>query len=147
MTSVLVLNGPNLNLLGIRQPDVYGSVALGDIERACKERAQELGLEVSFAQSNHEGRLIDWIHDARTAHDGIVFNPGAYSHTSVALMDAINAVKLPVVEVHLSNIYRREKFRTQSYISLAAHGVISGLGLHGYLLALDAIDRLITEES
>jgi len=142
-TTVLVLNGPNLNMLGLREPAIYGRTTLADVEAACAEHAAALGLEVDFRQSNSEGELVTWIQEARTAHDGIVINAGGYSHTSVAILDALNAADLPVVEVHLSNIYRRDAFRHHSYVSMAAHGIIAGLGAHGYVLALDAIARLI----
>jgi 3-dehydroquinate dehydratase-2 len=141
--TVLVLNGPNLNMLGVREPGLYGRATLGDVEVACTDRAAELGLEIDFRQSNAEGEMVTWIQEARTAHDGIVINAGAYSHTSVALLDALTLADLPIVEVHLTNIYRREAFRHHSHISAAAHGIIAGLGVHGYLLALDAIARLI----
>jgi 3-dehydroquinate dehydratase-2 len=141
--TILVLNGPNLNLLGLREPEIYGRETLSDIEDACLERAAELGLALDFRQSNHEGQLVDWIHEARQIADGIILNAGAYSHTSIALLDALNAAELPVVEVHLSNIYRREPFRHHSYISRAASGVICGFGGQGYELALMAMARLL----
>jgi 3-dehydroquinate dehydratase-2 len=144
--SILVLNGPNLNLLGLREPDIYGHETLSDIEEACLERAVELGLSLDFRQSNHEGQLVDWIQEARQTADGIILNAGAYSHTSIALLDALNAAELPVVEVHLSNIFRREAFRHHSYISQAARGVICGLGGQGYELALTAMARLVRSE-
>ena len=138
---VLVLNGPNLNMLGRRQPDIYGRVTLADIEKACRAEAARLGLTVEFAQSNHEGVLVDHIQAARDNNSGIVINVGAYTHTSVALLDALAAADLPAVEVHISNIYRRESFRHHSFISSAAIGVIAGLGVQGYLLALQALAR------
>ncbi len=141
--SVLILNGPNLNLLGTREPHIYGTETLDDIEAACRELAAGLDLEIDFRQSNHEGELIDWIHEARGEHDAIIVNGGAYTHTSIAIMDALSAVALPVVEVHLSNIFRREPFRHHSYVSMAATGVICGFGSQGYLLALQAAARLI----
>jgi len=145
MASVLVLNGPNLNLLGTRQPEVYGSTTLADVEAACAARAAELGLSVEFAQSNHEGVMIDAIHAAKSVHDGLVINAGAYTHTSIALMDAVASVELPMVEVHLSNIHAREPFRHVSYLSKVAIGQICGFGAQGYLMALDALhDRLST---
>lgn len=140
---ILILNGPNLNLLGTRQPEVYGAASLGDIEAACRKRAKSLGLAVDFQQSNREGELVDWIQGARGAAAGIVINPAAYSHTSVAILDALLAVELPVVEVHLSNIHRREPFRHHSFVSQAAQGVICGFGPRGYVMALDAIGELI----
>ena len=141
--TVLILNGPNLNLLGTRQPEIYGRETLADIEAACRRHAHALGLSVDFRQSNHEGQLVDWIQEARTRCGGVVVNAGAYTHTSVAILDALLACGLPVVEVHLSNIHQREPFRQQSYVSKAARGMICGFGGHGYLLALDAIARLI----
>jgi 3-dehydroquinate dehydratase-2 len=141
---VLVLNGPNLNQLGVRQPEIYGRATLGDIEAACRERSGELGFDLEFRQSNSESELIGWIQEARTAVDGIVINGGAYSHTSVALLDALVGSQLPVIEVHLSNIYAREEFRHHSYISRAARGVICGLGPQGYLFALEAMADLVS---
>jgi 3-dehydroquinate dehydratase-2 len=141
MTSVLILNGPNLNLLGTRQPEVYGATTLADIEAMCRDKAKALGMEVSFAQSNHEGALIDHIHQAKGVHDGIILNAGAYTHTSVAIMDAIASVEVPTIEVHLSNIHAREAFRHTSYISKVAAGMICGFGAHGYLMALDALQQ------
>ena len=142
--SVLIINGPNLNLLGVREPGIYGHETLGDIESACAERAEELGLAVDFRQSNLEGEIVTWVQDARTDHNGIIINAGGYTHTSIALLDALLAVELPVVEVHLSNLFRREPFRHHSYVSQAATGVICGLGSVGYLLALQAMATLIT---
>ena len=136
---VLVLNGPNLNMLGKRQPKIYGRETLADVEKACRAEAERLGLAVEFAQSNHEGMLVDLIQAAREKNSAIVINAGAYTHTSVALLDALNAAELPAVEVHISNIYRRESFRHHSYISPAAVGVIAGLGIQGYVLALQAL--------
>lgn len=145
MASVLILNGPNLNLLGTRQPEVYGKTTLADVEALCAAEAARLGLEVQFAQSNHEGALIELIHEARSRHAGIVLNAGAYTHTSIALMDAIASVELPVVEVHLSNIHARESFRHRSYIAPVAIGQICGFGAHGYVLALQALQhRLVS---
>ena len=140
---VLVLNGPNLNMLGKRQPQIYGRETLADVEKACRIEALRLGLTVEFAQSNHEGMLVDLIQAAREKNSAIVINAGAYTHTSVALLDALNAAELPAVEVHISNIYKRESFRHRSYISPAAVGVIAGLGIQGYLLALQALARLL----
>ena len=141
---VLILNGPNLNLLGFREPEVYGHDTLADVEALCRSHAAGLGLAVDCRQSNHEGQLIDWVHEARTAFSGIVINPGAYSHTSIALLDALKAVQKPVVEVHLSNIHQRESFRHHSYVSQAAKGVICGLGIQGYVAALDAVGRWLS---
>jgi 3-dehydroquinate dehydratase-2 len=144
MKSVLILNGPNLNLLGTRKPEVYGTTTLAEVEEMCRREADELGLEVMFRQSNHEGQLIDWIHAAGPEVQagrsiGAVFNPGAFTHTSVALHDAIEAVRLPVIELHISNVHGREEFRHQSWISPVARGIIIGLGVHGYPLALRAL--------
>ena len=144
---VWVLNGPNLNLLGTREPSVYGRQNLADIEAACRKRAEALGLDVDFRQSNSEGALIDWVQAARGVAAGIVINAAGYTHTSIALMDALSAAELPVIEVHLSNIHRREEFRHHSYISPVARGVIVGLGGHGYELALDALARLLAGEN
>ncbi len=136
---MLVLNGPNLNMLGKRQPQIYGRETLADVEKACRTEAARLGISVEFAQSNHEGVLVDLIQAAREKNGGIVINAGAYTHTSIAILDALNAAELPVVEVHISNIYKRESFRHHSYISPAAVGVIAGLGIQGYVLALQAL--------
>jgi 3-dehydroquinate dehydratase-2 len=141
--SVLILNGPNLNMLGTREPQIYGTETLDDVEAACQETAAGLGLAIDFRQSNHEGELVTWIQEARGEHDAILINAGAYSHTSVAILDALQAVSLPVFEVHLSNIFRREPFRHHSHVSTVARGVICGLGSHGYTLALQAIARLL----
>ena len=145
--AILVLNGPNLNLLGVREPKTYGSETLADIEEACLERAAALDLALDFRQSNHEGQIVDWIQEAREGADGIIINAGALTHTSVAILDALNAADLPVIEVHLSNIFRRERFRHHSYVSFAARGVICGLGPHGYELALEALAGIIELES
>ena len=140
---VLLINGPNLNALGTRQPEIYGRTTLADIEQSVSQRAQRHGLEIVFRQSNHEGVLIDWIQEARTKGCAIIFNPAGYSHTSVAIMDALRAVEIPIVEVHISNPYRRETFRRHSFVSEAATGVICGLGATGYLLAIDAVASLL----
>jgi 3-dehydroquinate dehydratase-2 len=137
--NVLVLNGPNLNMLGTREPGVYGAQTLADIERLCLAEAKALGLNCDFRQSNHEGELVTWIQEAVATADAIVINPAAYSHTSVAIHDALRAVGLPTIEVHLSNIHQREPFRHHSYVSSVAMGVICGLGPAGYKLALHAL--------
>jgi 3-dehydroquinate dehydratase-2 len=140
---VFVLNGPNLNLLGKREPGLYGKGTLADIEMACAQSAAALGLKVDFRQTNIEGVLVDWIQEAGEKAKGIVINPGAYTHTSVALHDAIRGTGLPVIEVHLSNIFAREPFRHHSYVSPVAKGVICGLGPQGYTLALEALGALL----
>ncbi len=136
---ILVLNGPNLNLLGSREPDIYGSETLSDIEAACRERAEALGLGVEFRQSNSEGDLVTWIQQAGGSASALIVNAGAYSHTSIAIPDALKASGLPVVEVHLSNIFARERFRRHSHISRVALGVICGFGGTGYILAIEAL--------
>ena len=144
---VLILNGPNLNLLGTREPEVYGAATLEEIEAECRAHAATRGLAVECRQSNSEGELVDWIQGARGAFAAVILNPGAYTHTSIAILDALLAVDLPVVEVHLSNIHRREDFRAHSYVSKAALGIIAGFGKSGYVMALDALaERLIDVE-
>ncbi len=133
---IYILNGPNLNLVGQRQPEIYGDETLDDVSARCAALAEELGLTVRFAQSNHEGQLVDWVQEARTDAAGIIINPAAYSHTSVAILDALNAFDGPVIEVHISNIHKREAFRHHSHVSARADGVIAGCGTDGYLLAL-----------
>ncbi len=142
---VYVLNGPNLNLLGQRQPEIYGHETLADVEAACRRLAQELRLELLFHQSNREYELIDWIHEARERAAGLAINPGAFTHTSIAILDALNACDFPILEVHLSNIHKRESFRHRSYVSQRADGVIAGCGPQGYELALLRLARLIPE--
>ncbi len=144
---ILILNGPNLNLLGTREPAIYGRETLADIKEMCADRGKALDLEIDFRQSNAEGELVAWIQEARGRAAGIVVNAGGLAHTSVAILDALLAAELPVVEVHLSNIFRREKFRHRSYVAQAARGVICGLGAHGYILALEAMARLVRERS
>lgn len=139
MTSLLILNGPNLNLLGTRQPEVYGDTTLEQIEAMCIDKGRVAGCNISCFQSNHEGELIEAIHSARNTHDGIILNAGAYTHTSVALMDAISSVGVPVIELHLSNIHAREEFRHKSYIAPVAIGQICGFGPKGYTLAIEAM--------
>ena len=137
--TLFVLNGPNLNLLGTREPEIYGATTLAEIEAMVRARASALGFEIVFRQSNHEGVLVDWIQEARGAAAGLIVNAGAYTHTSVALRDALSALDIPIVEVHLSNLFRREEFRHHSHISPVAMGLICGFGAHGYRLALDAL--------
>lgn len=141
--TVLMLNGPNLNLLGLRQPEIYGAETLADVEAASHAAAGAAGLALTCRQSNHEGVLVDWIQEARGNAAGIVINPGAYSHTSVAILDALNAFEGPVIEVHISNIHRREAFRHHSWVSQRADGVIAGCGTEGYLLALRRMATLL----
>ncbi|MBB4302640.1 3-dehydroquinate dehydratase-2 [Rhodobium orientis] len=141
--SIYILNGPNLNRLGTREPEIYGSTTLADIEAECARRGDALGMEIDFRQSNHEGMLVDWIHEAGDAAKGLIINPGAYSHTSIALHDAIQSVTLPVIEVHISNIFARESFRHHSYVSPVARGVICGMGTLGYGLALEALAGMV----
>jgi len=147
MASVLILNGPNLNLLGTRKPEVYGTTTLADVEKLCADAAAKLGIDVDFKQSNHEGQLIDWIHETGTAVKagesiGAVFNPGAFTHTSVALHDAIEGASLPLIECHISNVHKREEFRHHSFISPVALGIIVGFGVHGYVLAIQGLHQL-----
>jgi 3-dehydroquinate dehydratase II len=143
MKPIYVLNGPNLNMLGTRQPEIYGAETLADVHARLERRAAPLGLTVDFRQSNHEGVLVDWIQEAREKAAGLIGNFGAYTHTSVALLDALLLLDIPVIEVHLSNLYKREPFRHHSYIARAATGMICGLGPKGYELALEALaDRL-----
>lgn len=139
MPGFLILNGPNLNLLGTRQPEVYGRTTLADVEAMCRAHGEEIGVEVEFAQSNHEGALVDAIHGTRGRLDGLILNAGAYTHTSIALMDAISSAEIPAIELHLSNVHAREAFRHTSYIARVSVGVICGFGARGYTLAMDAM--------
>jgi 3-dehydroquinate dehydratase-2 len=139
---VYILNGPNLNLLGKRQPHIYGHETLADVERDCRALAAELDLELRFHQSNREYEIIDWIHEAREGAVGIIINPAAFTHTSVAILDALNAFDAPVIEIHISNVHKREEFRHHSYVSSRADGVIAGFGTQGYRLALRRIAAL-----
>jgi 3-dehydroquinate dehydratase-2 len=140
---ILILNGPNLNLLGRREPDIYGHATLADIEAMCRAEAARLGRGVEWRQSNHEGELVTWVQEVPGRFAGLILNPGAYSHTSVALLDALRTLSEPLIEVHLSNIYQREAFRQHSYVSLAAKGVICGFGPQGYALALRALAAML----
>jgi len=147
MTTVLVLNGPNLNLLGTRKPEVYGHTTLADVQEMCRQEAGKLGLEVEFKQSNHEGQIIDWIHEyGAKVKDGscigAVYNPGAHTHTSAAIRDAIEGASLPVIETHISNVHAREEWRHHSFISPVAAGIIVGFGVNGYLLALQGLHMI-----
>ena len=141
--TLYILNGPNLNLLGKRQPEISGFDTLDDIEAACAEIAEAAGYAVELLQSNSEGQLVDWIHEARERAQGIIINPGAYSHTSIAILDALNTYDGPVIEVHISNIHKREVFRHHSYVSLRADGVIAGCGTEGYQLAVRRLVSLL----
>src|SRR5271167_2171660 len=143
---VYVLNGPNLNLLGKRQPHIYGHETLADVEAECRRTAADLALEIVFHQSNREYEIIDWIHEARERAGGIVINPAAFTHTSVAILDALNAFDAPVIEVHISNVHKREEFRHHSFVSSRADGVIAGFGTQGYALALRRIAYLIDQK-
>jgi 3-dehydroquinate dehydratase-2 len=143
---IMVLNGPNLNLLGVRQPHIYGRDTLSDIESRLRVRARSHELAIDMRQSNHEGELVTWIQEARTTCAGIIINPAAYTHTSVAILDALLACELPVIELHLSNPHQREDFRHRSFVTLAAKGVIAGFGAHGYELALDAMAKLVKDQ-
>src|SRR5688572_21083203 len=142
---VFILNGPNLNLLGTREPTIYGGRSLAEIDADCRKAATRLGFTIDFRQTNHEGQLVDWVQEAGRSAKGIVINPGGFTHTSVALRDAISAAGKPTIEVHLSNIFARERFRRHSYVSPVASGVICGLGPAGYVLALDAIAGLVAK--
>jgi 3-dehydroquinate dehydratase II len=144
---VYVLNGPNLNLLGKRQPHIYGHETLADVEQACRTLGADLNLQIRFLQSNREYEIVDWIHEAREAAGGIVINPAAFTHTSVAILDALNTFDHPVIEVHISNVHKREEFRHKSFVSLRADGVIAGCGTQGYLLALTRVAWLIEEKA
>jgi 3-dehydroquinate dehydratase-2 len=146
-SQIYVLNGPNLNLLGSREPEVYGRTTLAEIGKRVAARAKTHGLAATFRQSNHEGDLVDWLQEARAKAVGVILNAGAYSHTSAALLDAARALEKPLIEVHLSNPYARERYRRHSYISQAATGVICGLGADGYIAAVDALARILEDHS
>jgi 3-dehydroquinate dehydratase-2 len=140
---VLVINGPNLNMLGTREPHIYGSTTLADVEKMCHDRAKQVGLTLSCHQSNSEQQIIEWIHGAINGADGIIINPAAFTHTSVAILDALNMIKAPIIELHISNPHKREAFRHHSYITLAATALICGLGVNGYPIAVEAMAGLI----
>ena len=140
---IYILNGPNLNLLGQRQPEIYGRETLADVAQACSDLAEDLGVSIRCLQSNHEGQLVDWVQDARAEGAGVIINAGAYTHTSIAILDALNAFDGPVIEVHISNIHKREGFRQHSFVSQRADGVIVGCGTEGYLLALRRMAGLL----
>ncbi len=146
MTTVFILNGPNLNLLGLREPEIYGHDTLDSIEALCRAKAKNLGLDIEFRQTNIEGELVNHIHEARERAQGLIINAGAYTHTSVAMHDAVKAVGLPTIEVHLSNVYKREAFRHHSYLSPVAQGVICGFGPQSYELALDALANMLKKK-
>ena len=144
---ILVINGPNLNLLGSREKDKYGNASLDDIQKKCALHAKKIGVEVEFKQSNVEGEIVNFIQDAKKNSHGIIINAGGYTHTSVAILDALLAVKKPTIELHITNIYKREDFRHKSLISKAADGIICGLGVDGYIMALDGIKKIIANEN
>jgi 3-dehydroquinate dehydratase-2 len=146
MKRIMVLNGPNLNLLGVRQPHIYGRETLADIRKRVEARAKTLGLVIDMRQSNHEGELVTWIQEARASCAGLIINPAGYTHTSVAILDALLTCDCPVIELHLSNPHRREEFRHRSLASPAAKGIIAGFGAHGYELALDAMAKLVKDQ-
>lgn len=141
--TIYILNGPNLNLLGKREPEIYGNETLEDVERQCREVAAGSGMEVVLLQSNHEGQIIDWIHEAREKAAGIVINPGAFTHTSIAILDALNTFEGPVIEVHISQVHKRERFRHHSYVSRRADAVMAGFGVNGYSLATQHMGALL----
>ena len=144
---IYILNGPNLNLLGTRQPQVYGTTTLPQIEKMCADRAKDHGLSIVFRQSNREGEIVDHLQEARTSGCAVIVNPAGYGHTSIAILDAIQALEIPVIEVHLSNIHRREPYRNHSYVSKGATGIIMGLGAQGYLRAVDAVAEILSSKS
>ena len=144
--TVFILNGPNLNLLGKRQPEIYGSDTLADVENQCREIGTRHGIDIDLRQSNHEGQIIDWIHEAREHAAGIIINPGAFTHTSIAILDALNTFDGPVLEVHISNVHKREAFRHHSYGSQRADGVMAGFGIHGYSLAVEHMAKRVSSD-
>jgi 3-dehydroquinate dehydratase-2 len=143
---VYVLNGPNLNLLGERQPEVYGTTTLAEVEEMCRKKGADLGVDIEFRQTNSEGELIDWLHEAKREAGGVVMNPAALTHYSLALREAVAAVEIPVIELHISNIYAREQWRAKSVVSAVARGVVAGLGVRGYEVAIEALVNLISGE-
>jgi 3-dehydroquinate dehydratase II len=143
---IFILNGPNLNLLGTREPEIYGSTSLADLKAMCEARAKKCGLEIFFEQSNSEAQIVDWIHDAINGSDGIIINPAAFTHTSVAILDALMNVKSPIIELHISNPHKREEFRHHSYTTFAAQGLIAGLGVNGYVHAIDAMADMLAAD-
>jgi 3-dehydroquinate dehydratase-2 len=142
---ILILNGPNLNMLGVREPELYGPKTMDSLALQCKEYAYELGCDVDFRQSNHEGEMVTIIHETRGVYDGLIINAGAYAHTSIALLDALRMLNIPIIEVHITNTQKREEFRRHSYVSEVAHGMVCGFGSHGYILAIDAMRALLKE--
>ncbi len=144
--TILIINGPNLNMLGTREPEIYGSETLKDVQKKCEKAAKELSVACDFRQSNSEGEIVSWIQEAIKTHRGIIINAGAYTHTSVAIRDALLGFSKPIIEVHISNIFKREEFRHHSYISDVAAGMICGLGTNGYILAIEAMKEIITNE-
>ena len=144
--TIFILNGPNLNKLGTREPDIYGSTTLREVEELCRTRAEARGHEIRFHQSNNEGQIVDWIHEAIDDASGIIINPAAYTHTSVAILDALNIVKCPIIELHISNPHNREAFRHHSYVTMAATALICGLGVNGYVVAVDAMADMLAAE-
>lgn len=143
---IFIINGPNLNLLGTREPEIYGHTTLSDLRDMCEQRAKDRQLEIYFEQSNSEAQIIDWIHEAIESSDGIIINPAAFTHTSLAILDALKNVQCPIIEVHISNPHQREEFRHHSYVTFAATGLIAGLGVHGYLYAIDSLANILTDE-
>jgi len=142
---IYILNGPNLNLLGTREPELYGRMTLADVKSMCKERAKSRGLNIFFEQSNNETQIIDWVHQAIDDADGIIINPAAFTHTSVAILDALKNVPAPIIELHISNTHQRESFRHHSYVTQAATGLILGFGINGYVMAVDAMANMLEE--
>ncbi len=140
---IFILNGPNLNLLGTREPHIYGATTLAEVEALCQQRAKAVGLTISMRQSNHEGQLVDWIQEAINSADGIIINAGAYTHSSIAILDALKNVKAPIIELHISNPHQREAFRHHSYVTPAATAIMSGFGVNGYPIAVEAMAGLI----